>query len=68
MDTYYYSAGQQHDNKSIFHITGLDPGNHTLTITVLGEKKEESEAANIYISEAVVFKTGDKVSDNYSFE
>jgi hypothetical protein len=67
IDTYYFSAGQQHDNKSIFHITGLDPGSHTLKITVRGEKKDESENANIYISEAVIFKTGDKKSDNYKF-
>jgi hypothetical protein len=67
IDTYYFSGNQQHDNKSIYHISGLEQGSHTLKLVVRGEKRAESEGSNIYLSEAVIFKNGDKESDNYEF-
>jgi hypothetical protein len=52
---------------SIYHITNLPEGKHTIKLVVKGEKRPESEGAKVYVNEAIVFKTGDKISDNYKF-
>jgi hypothetical protein len=36
-------------------------------MVVKGEKRPESQGTNVYISEAVVFKTADKTNENYKF-
>jgi hypothetical protein len=51
----------------LYHITGLPEADHTVRIVVKGEKRLESEGTNVYISNAVVFKTADKNSKNYKF-
>jgi hypothetical protein len=67
IDCYFYFSKQQHDNMSLYHITNLQEGRHTIKLVVKGEKRAESEGAKVYVNEAVVFKTGDKISDNYKF-
>jgi hypothetical protein len=67
IDCYFHYAGQQHRNMDIFHVTGLEEGKHTLKLVVKGEKRPESEGTNVYITEAVVFKTADKFSLDYKF-
>jgi hypothetical protein len=36
-------------------------------VVVKGEKRPEALAANVYINEILVFKTADKISDNFKF-
>ncbi len=67
IDCYFNYAGQQHRNMDLFHITGLPEGPHTLEVVVRGEKRPESEGTRVYITEAVIFKTGEKISDKTRF-
>lgn len=67
IDCYFYFSKQEHDNMNLFHITNLPEGKHSIRLVVKGEKRPESEGTNIYITEAVVFKTGDKINENYKF-
>jgi hypothetical protein len=66
IDTYYFFAGQQHV-ETIWHITGLEPGDHKVKLVVKGEKRPESEGTNVYITGATIFKTAPKKSDNFKF-
>ena len=52
---------------NLYHITNLPEGKHTIKLIVKGEKRTESSASNVYVSEAVVFKTADKINENYKF-
>ncbi len=67
IDCYFNFAGQQHENMDMFHITNLPEGKHTVRIVVKGEKRPESDGANVYISEAVLFKTADKMNEDFKF-
>jgi len=67
IDCYFYFANQQHENMNLYHITNLVDGKHTIKAVVKGEKRPESEGANVYISEVLVFKTADKINENYKF-
>lgn len=67
IDCYFNFSNQQHENMDLYHITGMEDRIHTIRVVVKGEKRPESEAANVYISNAVVFNTADKVSKNYKF-
>lgn len=67
IDCYFNFANQQHENMDLYHITGLQEGKHTIKLVVKGEKRPEALAANVYINEILVFKTADKISDNYKF-
>ncbi|HPJ78914.1 MAG TPA: ADP-ribosylglycohydrolase family protein [Prolixibacteraceae bacterium] len=67
IDCYFNYAGQQHLNMDLYHITGLEKGEHTLQLVVRGEKRPESEGTRVYVTEAVVFLTGDKRSENTRF-
>ncbi|MFH0841570.1 MAG: ADP-ribosylglycohydrolase family protein [Bacteroidota bacterium] len=66
IDTYYYFADQQHI-ETIWHVTGLQPGEHKVRVVVRGEKRPESEGTKIYITGATIFKTAPKKSDNFKF-
>lgn len=67
IDTYYFYAGQQHSNVCLWHITGLDEGDHTLKLVVKGEKRPEAEGTNIYITGATIFKTAPKKNESFRF-
>ncbi len=67
IDCYFHYANQEHLNMDLYHITGLQPGKHTLRVVVKGEKRPEAEGSNVYITEAVVFKTADKMSETTVF-
>ncbi len=66
IDTYYFFAGQQH-TESIWHITGLEPGDHTMKLVVKGEKRDESEGTRVYVTGATIFRTGIKKSATWKF-
>jgi len=67
IDCFFDFAKQQHENMDLFHIIGLPEGKHTVKLVVKGEKRPESSGTNVYISEAVVFKTADKINENFRF-
>ncbi len=66
IDTYYYFANQQH-TESIWHVTGLNQGEHKVRVVVKGSKRPESEGTRVYITQATIFKTGKKKSETYKF-
>lgn len=65
IDCFFHFANQEHQNMNLFHITNLPEGKHTIQLVVKGEKRPESAGTNVYITEAVVFKTGDKINVTY---
>jgi hypothetical protein len=67
IDTYYYFGNQQHKGVSIWHVFGLQPGEHKVKLVVKGEKRPESENTNLYISGAVIFNTTAKKNESYKF-
>jgi hypothetical protein len=67
IDTYYYYANQEHRFISLWHVFGLIPGKHTLKVVVKGEKNTQSSGTNIFISQAVIYKTGEKKCDTYKY-
>ena len=67
IDTYYNYNKQEHDNVTIWHITGLAEGQHRVKLLVKGEKKPESMGTIVYITQAVIYKTAPKKSASYKF-
>ena len=67
VNTYYNYAAQEHRDVSIWHKFQLAPGKHTFKLVVAGEKHPDSMGANIYLTQAILFKTGDKKSEGYRF-
>lgn len=67
IDCYYDYAKQEHQGINIYHILGLTNGKHTVKLVVKNEKNPNSAGTNIYVSEAVVYKTGDKINENFKF-
>ncbi len=67
IDCYFFYSNQQHQNMSLFHLFNLEDGKHIIRLVVKGEKRPESIGTNVYISEAVIFKTHDKTNENYRF-
>lgn len=67
IDCYFNYARQEHNNMDLCHFFNLPEGKHALKVIVKGEKRPEAAAANVYISEAVVFKTAAKINETYKF-
>jgi hypothetical protein len=67
IDTYYYFSSQQHSDVSLWHVTGLQAGQHTVKLVVRGEKRPESEGTSVYVTGATIFRTALKKSDNFKF-
>jgi hypothetical protein len=67
VDCFFNFANQQHENMDLCHFLNLKDGKHSIRVVVKGEKRPEALAANVYISEILVFKTANKISDNYKF-
>ncbi len=67
IDCFFNFANQQHQDMNLYHITNLPEGKHTVRILVKGEKKPESDGTNVYISELLVFKTANKINENFKF-
>jgi len=67
IDTWFLWARQENHDAFLWHILGLEPGEHTVRLVVTGGKRPESEGARLYISGATVFKTGAKNNENFKF-
>ncbi|MBK7215030.1 MAG: ADP-ribosylglycohydrolase family protein [Bacteroidales bacterium] len=67
IDTYYEYSNQEHASVSIWHVFQLAPGSHTIKIVVKGSSNPLSKGKNVYIREAVVYKTGLKKNDSWRF-
>jgi hypothetical protein len=66
IDTYYYFANQQHV-ETVWHVTGLQPGEHKVRVVVRGEKRPESEGTKVYITGATIFKMAPKKNESFEF-
>ena len=64
---YYFYANQQHHGMNICHFFNLPYGKHTIKLVVKDQKHPDSEGNNIYITNALVFKTGNKLNENFKF-
>lgn len=67
IDTYYDYSQQEHRGVSISHVFQLKPGKHVVKIVVLGEKNTASQNSNVYITEAIIYKTAPKKHEGYKF-
>jgi hypothetical protein len=52
---------------NLYHITNLSQGKHTIKVVIKGEKRPEALAANLYLTNAIVFKTASKKNENYKY-
>jgi hypothetical protein len=66
-DSYFFRSNQEHFDINLWHVFGLQPGDHTLRLVVTGEKRAGSEGSRIYLTEALIFNTGQKKNATYKF-
>ncbi len=67
IDSYFYWSKQEHQGMNLWHVMGLKPGDHTLRVVVKGEKRPESAGTNLYVTEALIFKTAPKKNEGFKF-
>lgn len=67
IDCFFNYSNQEHQNMNMYHINNLKNGKHIIRLVVKGEKRPESAGTNVYITEAVVFNTMNKTSENYKY-
>jgi len=67
IDTYYFYNNQEHENVTIWHITGLNNGRHTVKLVNTGSRNPSSLGTRLYITKATIFKTAPKKSAGYLF-
>lgn len=67
IDTYYHYSNQEHRGISLWHVFQLKPGKHLVKVVVSGDKNPASEGTNIYVKEAIIYKTAPKKCDVYKF-
>jgi hypothetical protein len=67
IDTYFFYNKQEHENITLWHITGLTDSKHVVKLVVKGDKNPESLGTNLYVSQAVIYKTAPKKSASYKF-
>lgn len=60
IDTYYWWAGEGKRGSFLWHVLNLEPGEHTVKLVVLDEKKVEATGTNIYLTGAAVFTSIEK--------
>jgi hypothetical protein len=70
IDTYFFYSNQEHENITLWHITGLPEAQHQVKLVMKGEKNPASLGAKVYITQATIFKTASKKSAlaKFSFE
>jgi hypothetical protein len=67
IDSYFYWSKQEHKGMNLWHVMGLNPGDHTLRVVMKGEKRPESAGTNLYVTEALIFKTAPKKNEGFKF-
>jgi len=67
IDSYFSFVQLSPGNNNIFIINQLPEGKHTVRIVIKNEKRAYAEGVNIYLSEAVIYKTGNKIKEGYQF-
>jgi hypothetical protein len=67
VDTYFFYNQQEHDNITLWHITGLPEGWHRIKVMVKGERRQDSMGANIYLTNAITYRTHPKPSTGYLY-
>ena len=61
IDTYYWvrerGAGAGWLNGAhLYHVLGLEPGDHSLRVVATGEKNEKATGSRIYLERAIVYQ------------
>ena len=67
IDTYFFYNKQEHDNITLWHVTGLTDSLHSVKLLVKADKNPESLGTNLYITQAVIYKTAPKKSASFKF-
>lgn len=67
IDCFFNYAKQEHKGINIFHVLNLSRGEHTVKLVVKGTKNPSSSGTNIYVTEALVYTTADKINEVYKF-
>jgi hypothetical protein len=67
IDSYFDFSTQHPGNVNLYLIMGLPEGQHSIRVVVKGEKRTESQGTIVSISEAVVYKTGNKANEGFKF-
>jgi hypothetical protein len=67
IDTYFFYSDQEHHDINLWHAFNLEPGTHAVRLVVKGEKRPESSGTNVYVTEALIFKTAPKKNTQYKF-
>lgn len=65
IDTYFDYSQQEHRNITIWHALQLTPGKHSIKLVITGNSNKASSHSNIYITEAIIYKTAPKKSSQY---
>jgi len=67
IDCYFDYAKQEHRGINIFHVLNLPNGKHTVKLIVKDTKNPKSTDTKIYVSGAIIYKTGIKTNENFKF-
>jgi hypothetical protein len=67
IDCYFNYAEQEHRGINIYHILNLPEGTHTVKLVVKRAKNAASAGTAVYVSESLVYKTADKINENFKF-
>ena len=67
IDSYFFYSNQEHSGINLWHAFNLLSGNHKIKIVVKGEKRTEALGTNVYVTEALIFKTAAKKSVGFKF-
>jgi hypothetical protein len=70
IDTYFFYSNQEHENITLWHITGLPETQHIVKLVLNGEKNPAATGSKVFITQATIFKTASKKSAvaKFSFE
>lgn len=59
-----YLPRQRFDSESIYHVMGLEPGKHSITIELTDGKNEAAKGNDLYIKDALIFDGAEKAKQN----
>jgi hypothetical protein len=67
IDSYFFWNKQEHTNMNLWHVFGLQPGDHNVKLVVKGEKRPESAGTKIYLTQALIFRSAEKKNESFRF-
>ncbi len=67
IDTYFFYNNQEHENVTLWHVTGLVNKDHKVKLVLKGEGNPGATGTRLYITKALVYKTAPKKSASFKF-